>query len=237
MRKAQQDREHAAVLARRALLEIAITHSALARSLGRASSASTGRVTGTPEPPLPFRESVSQMLGEIAHLGFYLTQRLVVESSGRKAPVLAAHLPPALDERLVHIARHHIGHFVPADDFEGRAFAQDLEQLAQRAENAAYPSGSRDIDVPNRADEAALRRDLMPCAEPDCKGHYKMRVSVEPMWGITVVDPTTWPPLTCSTDRTHVVTGRELALAVQLARAKGTTHLDELRRGRVEAAS
>lgn len=229
-----EESEHPSIAAVRSLLEIATLYPTLMESLPRSSTGSAGRVGGTPEVPLPWRESVSRMLGEIAHLAWFLGQRLILETSGSHR-VSVAMLPDRPDDRLALIGREYVGHFVPEDDWAGKAFARDLENLAERAESAAYPESFRWVDVPNRADDAAKRRDPMPCAEADCVGHYRMRLGGDSRWGITIVDPKTWPPLTCNTDPKHIVTGTELARAVVWARANGTTHLAELRAWRAVA--
>ena len=222
------DREHPAVIASRALLEIATTYPALVNSLARSSNPGSARVSGNPETPLPYREAVSEMLSEVAHLAWYLSQRLIFETDGKNR-VQQRDLPDLPDERLAMIARQLIGHFTPDDSHDSQEFARDVERLAERVEAAAYPQGSRWVTVPNQAHEQAARRDPMPCAEVGCTGHYRMRFAAESRWGITVADPHTWPPLTCSADKSHIVTGVELARSVAWAKSNGTTHIEELR--------
>lgn len=223
--------DHPAIRAQRALAEIASLYPVLVRSLARATGPGGGRVTGTPETPLPYRESVSTMLTEVQHMAHYLAQRLVFEADSRR-PVTFADLPETPDEMLAYVSRYVIGHFAPDAGRESEAFAIDVADLSRRVENAVYPEGARWVPVPNKADEHAQRRDPMPCAESGCEGHYRMRLAAESRWGITVADPHTWPPLVCSTERAHIVTGVELARAVTWAKANGTTHLDELRNWR-----
>lgn len=222
-----RDDEHPSVRASRALLEIVTLYPVLARCLVRDSVASDGRVTGTPERPLPYREDVSAMLGEVRHLARFLVQALVLDPDPKRR-IAQGELPTATDEQIATVARHYAGRFAPDESADSLAFALDVENLAARAEAAAYPVGARWVTVPNRADEHASRRDPMPCAEPGCGGFYRMRLAAEARWGITVADPNTWPPLTCKADGTHIVTGVELARAVAWARANGTTHLHEL---------
>lgn len=223
-----ENRAHPAIRAREAMLELATLYPTLITCLGRPSgSGLTGRTTGTPERPLPYIEPVSAMLGEISHFTWYLVQRLIFESDPRR-PIKATDLPEVPGERLAAIARDLIGHFAPDEGRNSEAFAADVEQLALRANRTAYPSGARWVDVPNRSDNWAARRDTMGCAEPGCTGRYRMRLDTNSAWGITVADPNTWPPLTCSSDKAHIVTGVELAKAIELAKVNGTAHLDEL---------
>lgn len=228
--------QHPAIRARASLAELASLYPVLLRCLVRGGSGSGERVSGNPETPLPYREDVSAMLGEIRHLAAYLAQRLVYESDPKR-PIRPDDLPDLPDELLALVSRDLIGHFAPDTDDESEAFARDMAALEKRAEAAAYPVGSRWVDVPNRADDNVRRRDQMPCAEPGCEGRYRMRLAVDARWGITVADPHTWPPLTCSKDRAHIVTGVELARSVTWAKANGTTHLDELRAWRKERAA
>lgn len=223
--------EHPAIRARRDLADLASLYPVLIRSLVRGGGVGQGRVTGSPETPLPYRENVSAMLGEVRHLAHYLAQRLVFESDPKR-PIRASDLPDLPDELLALVSRDLIGHFAPDTGRESEEFARDIASLAKRAELAAYPVGSRWIDVPNRSHEGLARRDPMPCAEPGCAGRYRMRLAAESRWGITVADPHTWPPLTCSAEAAHIVTGVELERSIVWARANGTTHLDELRKWR-----
>ena len=212
--------EHPSIEAQKALSTIATLYPVLERSLPREITGSAGRVTGNPETPLPYRESVSRMLKEIRDFTKNLKRELKIRS------------PKPIDETLALIARKHVGHFVPDSNENSQDFTAIAVDLAKRAETTAYPTPPRWVDVPNRADEGASRRDPMPCAEHGCPGHYRMRLDRDSTWGITIVDPKTWPPLTCKNNETHIVTGIELARAVAWARMNRTTHLDELRKWR-----
>ncbi|HEX9565118.1 MAG TPA: hypothetical protein VF981_14140 [Gemmatimonadaceae bacterium] len=234
MAKNAQD-AHPSIRAREALLSIATLYPALIRRLVRdGSSSAAGRISGNPETPLPYRESASIMLGEVSHMASYLGQRLIFESTGSHK-VTAADLPDRPDERLALIGRDLIGHFAPDVDADSRAFALDCEDLAHRALVTAYPEGVTWLEVPNESGDNASRREPTPCAETGCTGRYRMRAGSGTKWLITVADPATWPPLTCSADACHVVTGNELSRAIAYAKSNGTTHWAELRRGRVAA--
>lgn len=220
--------EHAAIRAQRHLTEIATMFPDLIYGLGRNGNSAGERVSGSKGRPLPIREEVSEALSAVHEFAAYLADRVWWECRENLSELLD-------DDILVTVARRFIGVFAPNDDAEGRAFAAECKTLAARVRSVAYPHGVRWVDVPNRADERAARREPMPCVEPGCVGHYRMRISPDGAWFTNVADPQSWPPLTCSKESSHVVTGVELAKSLAWARMNGTTCGEELRAWRLSA--
>lgn len=219
--------EHPSVMAQRALTDIATTFPDLIYGLGRnGNSSMTERVTGSRETPLPISLGVSEALGEIHDFARYLSSRVRWEAGDGDV----SSMPD--DQVMVEVSRRFIGVFCPDQDRPSRDFAKECRQIARRAHSAAYPSGVRVIDVPNRAHEDARRNEPMPCAEEGCGGHYQVKVNPDGKWFTNVADPLTWPPLTCEKDSRHIVTGVELSRAMAYARSTGRTFWDELVRDR-----
>lgn len=220
--------EHPSVMAQRALTEIATMYPDLIYGLGRnGNSAASERVTNKGhEQPLPISLHVSSALAEVHDFAHYLANRVRWEAGDGDV----SDMPD--DQVLVEVSRRFIGVFCPDQDKPSRDFAKDCRQLARRVHSAAYPTGVRVIDVPNRAHEDARRNEPMPCAEPGCVGHYQVRINPTGTWFTNVADPASWPPLTCTNDTRHVVTGVELARAMAFARSSGRTFWDELVRDR-----
>lgn len=231
------DTEHAAVVAQRHLAAIATMFPDLIYGLGRNGNGQGQRVTGSKERPLPIRENVSEALGEVHEFAMYLADRVYWEVGENLSELMD-------DDILATVSRRLIGVFAPNDDAIGRDFAKECRRLAARVRAVAYPHGTRWIDVPNRADDKAERREPMPCVEMvsdpsgeqvPCPGHYRMRISPDGAWFMNVADPASWPPLTCKADERHVVTGVELARALAWARMNETTCGEELRAWRTAA--
>lgn len=221
----EQQNEHAAVKAQRHLASIATMFPDLIYGLGRNGNGQGQRVSGSKERPLPIRESVSEALGQVHEFAMYLADRAHFEAGENLSGLLD-------DDILATVARRLIGVFAPEDDAAGRDFARECASLAGHVKSVAYPHGTRTVDVPNRVDEHASRREPMPCAEPECPGHYQMRISPDGKWFMNLADPTSWPPLTCKADNRHIVTGVELARATAWARMNTTTCHEELRKWR-----
>lgn len=217
--------EHPAITAQRHLTEIATMYPDLTYGLGRNGNSGGPKISGSKERPLPIRENVSETLREVHEFAMYLSDRAYWEAGENLHGLLD-------DDILVTVARRLIGVFVTNDDADGRDFVAQCKTLAKRVRSVAYPHGSRWVDVPNRADEHAKRRDPMVCAEVGCGGHYRMRIDPDGRWFVNIADPASWPPLTCKTDDRHVVTGVELARALAWARMNGTTCGEELRKWR-----
>lgn len=220
--------EHPAITAQRHLAEIATMYPDLVYGLGRNGNSNSERVSGSKERPLPIREAVSDALKAVHEFAMYLADRVYWESKENLTQLLD-------DDIIAETSRRFIGVFAPEDDTEARAFVKECRSLARRINAVAYPHGVRWIDVPNRADENARRREPMPCAEPGCDGHYRMRISPDGAWFTNVADPASWPPLTCSKEGLHIVTGVELARSLAWARMNGTTCGEELRAWRLSA--
>lgn len=226
-KRPRQDKpEHPAVTAQRHLSELATMMPDLIYGLGRNGNSGSEKVSGSKERPLPIRENVSETLTAVHEFAMYLADRVYWDTRENLSQLLD-------DDILATVARRFIGVFAPESNLEGRAFAMECKQLAGRVRSVAYPHGVRWVDVPNRADDQAQRRDPMPCAEPECTGHYRMRISPDGAWFTNVADPASWPPLTCSAKDTHIVTGVELARSLAWARMNGTSCGEELRAWRV----
>ncbi len=220
--------EHAAVTAQRHLAEIATMFPDLIYGLGRNGNSGGPKITGSKERPLPIRENVSEALRTVREFAGYLADRVYWEAGETLTGLMD-------DDILTTVARRFIGVFAPEDDHDGREFAKECKRLAGHVRSVAYPHGARMVDVPNRADEHAQRREPMPCAEPECEGRYQMRIEPNGRWFVNIADPSSWPPLTCKADNRHVVTGVELARAIAWARMNNTTCQEELRSWRASA--
>lgn len=226
--------EHAAITAQRYLADIATMFPDLIYGLGRNGNGQSERVSGSKERPLPIRENVSEALTAVHEFAMHLADRVYWETKDHE------NLAELLDDDiLATVSRRYIGVFAANDDTEGRAFAKECRRLAGHVHSVAYPHGSRWVDVPNRAGEEAKRRDLMPCVEviegeepQRCPGHYRMRLDPNGRWFTSVANPETWPPLTCSKESAHIVTGVELARALAWARMNETTCGEELAKWR-----
>jgi len=221
----QRPDEHAAVTAQRHLSAIATMFPDLIYGLGRNGNSAAERVSGSKERPLPIRESVSEALSDVHAFAMYLADRVHWET-GENLSVLLD------DDIFATVARRFIGVFAPQDDRAGQDFAKECATLARHVRSVAYPYGTRVINVPNRVDEGASRRDPMKCAEPECGGNYQMRIDPDGRWFMNIADPASWPPLTCKADNRHIVTGVELARATAWARMNGTTCHEELKEWR-----
>jgi len=220
--------EHPAITAQRHLSEIATMFPDLIYGLGRNGNGAGERVSGSKERPLPIREEVSEALRDLHSFAMYLSDRVYWEAGESLGGLLD-------DDIMVTVARRFIGVFVHEDDQAGREFAKECARLARRARAVAYPHGARLVDVPNRVDEGASRRDPMKCAEPECQGNYQMLIDPNGRWFVNIADPSSWPPLTCKADNRHIVTGVELARATAWARMNATTCHEELKQWRMSA--
>jgi hypothetical protein len=214
--------EHPAIKAQRHLAEIATMYPDLVYGLGRNGNSASERISGSKERPLPIRTEVSDALTAVHEFAMYLADRVYWESHENLAQLLD-------DDIIAEVSRRFIGVFASNDDLEAREFVKECKGLAGRIRSVAYPHGARLIDVPNRVDDNASRRDPMQCVEPGCAGNYQMRIDPNGRWFVNVADPASWPPLTCKADNRHIVTGVELARSIAWAKMNGTTCSEELR--------
>lgn len=218
-------KEHPAITAQKHLTRIATIYPDLQKALGRGNTTNNNdKISGSKTPPLPIRLNVSETITTTHQFAMHLADAIYLET-GQQLQLMDADI-------FTETARNYIGVFAPHDDDEAHAFVKECRQLEARITSVTYPHGVKWIDVPNRVNKDAKRRDPMPCAEPECNGHYRMRISPDGDWYVNIADPATWPPLTCKKNETHIVTGIELSRATAYARMNNTTCIEELRKWR-----